>query len=169
MLDADEFLFVCGNRNLYRFVDEFMKEHPDAGGLGVNWLMFGSSGHEKKPEGGMLKNFLMCSEKNYIGNFNVKTICAPLRVLAWLSPHSPVYRKGFCNLDSAGETINDAFTREVHHETIRINHYCTRSKEEFTEKIKRGLADRKHNTRSMEDFYKIDRNDVRDTEILSNI
>ena len=169
MIDADEFLFVCGNRNLYRFVDEFMNSHPNAGGLGVNWLTFGSSGHEKKPEGGILRNFLMCSEKNFASNFHIKTICDPLRVFAWANPHFPVYRRGFHNLDVNGEIIDGAFTKEVHHETIRVNHYCTRSKEEFIEKVRRGRADININTRSMKDFYDSDKNDVKDTAILERM
>ncbi|MBQ7733401.1 MAG: glycosyltransferase family 2 protein, partial [Synergistaceae bacterium] len=80
-IDADEFMFVRNNTDggLYSFVDDFMKSHPNAGGLGVNWLIFGSSGHETKPEGGVLKNFTRCAEKNFRANHHIKTICDPMK------------------------------------------------------------------------------------------
>lgn len=168
MIDADEFLFVLEG-TLYGFIDEFMNAHPEAGGLGVNWLVFGSSGHEKKTEGGVLKNFVMCAEKNDTGNLHIKTICDPLKVLAWINPHYPLYRKGFKNLDASGGIITGAFTQKAHLDIIRINHYYTKSKEEFIEKIKRGVADKNINIRNMNYFYDSDKNDLRDTEILKHI
>ena len=55
-LDLDEFCFCLEHdKNLYEFIDEFMKSHKHAGGIGANWLLFGSSGHETKPVGGVLE------------------------------------------------------------------------------------------------------------------
>ena len=67
-IDADEFVFVRNNPygggySLYEFVDGFMKAHPDAGCVRINWLIFGSNHHEKRPEGGVLENYTMCAEK----------------------------------------------------------------------------------------------------------
>ncbi len=39
VIDADEFMFIrkdfCGEHNLYKFVDEFMTPHPNAGRIAV--------------------------------------------------------------------------------------------------------------------------------------
>ena len=170
-------LYLCvnywtggGDYDLYNFVDKFMSEHPKAGGIGINWLMFGSNGHIKKPKGGVLENYIRCAEKDLTTNLHIKTICDPLKVLLYCNPHFPIYRKGFHNFDEAGNIIEGPFTREVHFDKIRINHYYTKSKEEYaTIKMVRGMADSNPNVRTMDYFYGGDRNEVLDTEILSRI
>ena len=173
VIDADEFLFVRaklggGGNNLFDFVDKFMNEHKNAGGIGVNWLIFGSRHFEKKPDGGVLKNFTMCAEKDFIANHHIKTICDPLKVLAWWNPHFPIYRKGFQNLDENGEPVEGPFTKEVHFEKIRINHYYSKSKEEFIAKKDKGNAVGIA-IRAMSDFIAHDQNVIKDTEILTLI
>ena len=167
-LDLDEFCFCREpGKNLYDFMDNFMQEHPNAGGLGVHWLIFGSSGHETKPEGGVLKNFLMCAEKNFGPNQLVKTICDPEKVLSFTSPHTPAYVKGYNNLNENGEIININY-KDVSFDKIRVNHYWSKSKEEFIKKRARGRPDGGA-TRTMDDFYSHDQNIIKDTEILSHI
>ena len=177
-IDADEFVFVRDENyrdkgfNLYKFVDDFMMSHENAGGIAVNWCIFGSSGHESKPEGGVLENYTMRSEDDFIGNsygnLHVKTICDPLKVFYYAHPHFPVYRKGYYNLNENGETVIGPFTKKVSFSRIRINHYFSKSKEEFIRKKNRGNADNPF-TRSMEDFYFHDQNVIHDTEILSHV
>lgn len=158
-----------GDYNLYNFVDKFMSEHKNAGGIGINWLIFGSSGHETKPEGGVLENYLMCAEKNFPRNCHIKTICDPLKVLSWPIAHDPFFRKGFVNLDENGRIIEGPLSQEVHFEYIRINHYHTKSKEEYAEKVKRGRVDLQYNPMDVKNFSSHDQNLVRDTEILARI
>ncbi|MBQ7665183.1 MAG: hypothetical protein IJS42_00545 [Synergistaceae bacterium] len=144
-----------------------MKSHPNAGGLGVNWLIFGSSGYKTKPEGGVLENYTMCAEKNFRPNYHIKTICDPLKVLCLVNPHFAIYRRGFHTLTENGEIVEGYLTRTVSFEKIRINHYFSKSKEEFMEKRERGtgLATK----RPIDDFYGHDQNVICDTEILSRI
>lgn len=169
MLDLDEFCFCLEQgKNLYEFIDEFMRAHPNAGGLGANWLIFGSSGHETKPAGGVLKNFVMCAEKDFSVNHHVKTICDPQKVLCFLSPHCPNYIRGYCELDENGEVIKGSLTDEVSFDKIRVNHYWSKSKEEFLKKQARGRPDGGI-IRGMDDFYAHDQNIIKDTEILSHI
>lgn len=59
VIDGDEFLMpVQKGKLLAEVVDEILAKDRFAGAVAVNWRMYGSSGHEKKPEGGVLKNFL---------------------------------------------------------------------------------------------------------------
>lgn len=168
-IDADEFVFVRKNSeekyNLYEFIDKFMKEHPNAGGIGINWLIFGSSHFEKKPNGGVLENFIMCAEPNFPDNFHIKTICDPIKVLSFSNPHFPFYRKGFQNLTENGENIYGATSKYVSFNKIRINHYYSKSKEEFIAKKNKGnevgIA-----IRNMKNFERLDQNVIKDTEIL---
>ena len=168
-LDCDEFCFCLEHdKNLYEFVDELMKAHKQAGGIGANWLIFGSSGYETKPAGGVLKNFVMCAEKNFIANHYVKTICDPQKVFMFNDAHKPIYLKGYENFNENGEIIKLSVTEEVSFDKIRINHYFSKSKEEYIKKRNRGMADNK-NIRPMDNFYSHDQNIIKDTEILSHI
>ena len=167
-LDLDEFCFCLEHgKNLYDFVDEFMNEHPNAGGLCPHWLVFGSSGHETKPEGGVLKNFLMCSDKSFSSNQLVKTICDPEKVLSFESVHVAAYVKGYYNLNENGEIITVNY-KKVTFDKIRINHYFSKSKEEFLKKRNKGMSNIR-GLRRMEEFIAHDQNVIKDTEILSHI
>ena len=174
VIDADEFVYVRDENyrekgfNLYEFVDDFMKSHENAGGIAINWCIFGSNGHITKPEGNVLENYTMCSEKDFSPNLFIKTICDPLKVRYYGDPHFPVYLKGFYNLGEDGEIVRISVSKKVNVSKIRINHYFTKSREEYTLKKNRGKADR-DDLRTMEDFYGHDQNIIHDTEILSRI
>ena len=169
VIDADEFLFVRDNNaNLYDFVDRFMNAHDNAGGLVVNWCMFGSSGHVSKPLGGVLRNFTRRAPDDFAANHAVKSICDPLRVLAWNYPHQPKYLRNFDSLDENASVVKTVGTEKVSFEKIRINHYFSKSWEEFLRKKSRGFADSLRE-RDVQDFYANDRNEILDTEILSHV
>ena len=173
-LDADEFMFVRDESyrdrgfNIYDFVDDFMKSHENAGGLAVHWLIFGSNGHKTKPKGGVLENYTMASEKDFEPNRHIKTICDPLKVRYYANCHFPMYFRGFYNLDENGGTVQAGMSKNVIFDKIRINHYFTKSLEEYILKKNRGKAD-VDGLRSMDEFYAHDQNVIRDTEILSHI
>ena len=172
-LDADEFLFIRNNTigvgggyNLYEFIDGLIASHKNAGGIGVNWCIFGSAGHITKPEGGVLENYTMRSENDFRANFHIKTICDPMRVFHYGHCHFPTYRRGFYSIDENGGIVRGPFTSKVSFRLIRINHYFTKSKEEYKAKRQRGMADNL-GIRPMSDFDDHDRNEIHDTEILS--
>ena len=160
-------LTVGGDTNLEAFMDDFMAAHPNAGGIGINWLIFGSSHHEKRPAGGVLENFTMCAERNFTANHEIKTICDPARALS-MSIHNATYIRGFYTLDENGRIIDGIYSEEVHFDKIRINHYFGRSREEFIIKKNKGFASC-IGSRDMSEFDLYDRNEVIDTEILSRI
>ena len=145
-----------------------MKSHNNAGGIAINWCMFGSNGHITKPEGGVLENYTMRAEDNFLENFLIKTICDPMKVLGFVSVHYPIYCKGFRNLNENGEIVHGPRTHEIHFSKIRINHYFSKSREEYIAKRQRGRADI-NIIRPMSDFDLNDKNDIYDTEILGFI
>ncbi len=173
VIDADEFMFVRkniyeGGHNLLAFVDGFMKAHPNAGGLGVNWCIFGSNGHISKPKGGVLENYTRSAknDKSLRDHHVIKTVFDPAKTMSFISDHFPIYRIGFNNLDETGRIIYGTHSQEVQCDMIRINHYFTKSKEEFIAKRSRGRADGAVMI-SMEEFDSHDHNESLDTEILS--
>ncbi len=158
---------LTGGGGIYAFVDGFIKAHPKAGGLAVNWCLFGSSGHITKPEGGIIENYTNRAKDDYDRNHSFKTICDPLKV--WIiCSHSPLCRWGFRIMSDDGSAALGSTTYDIHLDKIRINHYFTKSREEFIAKVKRGKADML-SFRSVNEFDEQDRNEVHDTEILSHL
>lgn len=133
-LDLDEFLFPTEKDNLQDVLAEFI-DYP---GVGVNWLNFGPSGHEKKPEGLQMENYIRRSEASYEGNKHIKSIVRPEKVIAPINPHEFSYIDGLLAVTENFQEI-DGFMTETHSvEKLRINHYTTRSKEESRKKMMRG-------------------------------
>jgi len=80
-LDADEFLCLNKEKN----VNEFLSYFSEADAVGINWLMFGSSGHVKQPKGLITENFIK-SELRL--NSHVKSFVRPSVVKNIQNPHS---------------------------------------------------------------------------------
>lgn len=171
-IDTDEFLYMrknMGDTSLYDFVDGLMTAHKNAGALAVNWCIFGTSGHEKRPAGGVLENFTMCAEHDFYHNHEYKSICDPLKILA-AGVHAPLcFYRGFGEIDENGEPFDViGFPYKINFEKIRINHYFCKSKQEFEEKIRRGKPTNPGGHK-WGIFEHMDQNAVRDTEILSRM
>ena len=79
-LDADEFLCLKKINNVKIFLDIF----SEADAIGINWLMFGSSGHVKQPQGLITENFVK-SEMRL--NSHVKSFVRPHTIRYIWNPH----------------------------------------------------------------------------------
>lgn len=169
-IDVDEFLYSCNKlKNVRDFCNEIFHDYPNAGGIAVNWRMFGSSGLIQKPkQGGVLENFLYRASENGRGNDCIKTIVNPRKVYAFEHVHYPTYIFGVHSVDENGNIINGWNHSNLEIKKIRINHYFTKSKEEWIERRKIGKADAKDRTkiRSLEEFQLHDNNDIFDDGML---
>ena len=79
-LDADEYL----NLNKFKNVKEFLNNFKEADSIGINWLMFGSSGHIKQPKGLLMDNFIRSDLRL---NQHVKTFVRPSAIIGISNPH----------------------------------------------------------------------------------
>lgn len=133
VIDSDEFLFCAEGEKL----PDFLKNYHQFGGLVVNWAKFGTSDVEEIPPGTLMIEVLTRCLKDFNpDNHIVKTIVQPKYVTGCISPHWFQYVKGRHAVNSAKEPIEGKFTPKVRLNTIRINHYWTRSKKYlFEEKI----------------------------------
>ena len=168
-IDVDEFLYSCEpDKTVKQEVLELFARNPRAGSLAVNWRMFGSSGHETKPEGGVLENYLYRARENGKGNECIKTIVNPRRVYKYIHSHYPMYYKKFYSVDENGRRVEGWEHPVTTIKKLRINHYFTKSKEEWIIRRKLGRVDRKYyEIRTMEEFYAHDNNDIYDDGMLS--
>ncbi len=140
-LDSDEFIVV---KNTSMKIPDVLKEYEHYGGLTLNWKVFGSSGHVHRPVGGVLPNYYKCSN-----NFHVKSIVNPrFAVGPDGDPHSFRYKFGHFTVDTSFKRSKAPFNpgKQITpptylFETMYINHYNTKSAEDFLEKTARGKAD----------------------------
>lgn len=156
--DVDEFLVPMSDKS----VVEVLKDFEEYGALGINWLIYGSSGHIKRPEDGVLKNYLYRSEFNFEKNLHIKCIINP-RVTGLPYGHNFAYQDGFYCVDENKEKIDGSFTEKYSGNLLRINHYYCKSKEDY--KIKTERATELHKSLNIYnndafDFH--DRNEIFD-------
>ena len=173
-IDIDEFILPLTGENLLDIIDDIMATSPQAGGVSINWKSFGSSGHKKRPAGGVLENFTQRAPNGYAWSelpwkwdAHVKTIANP-RCLKQCKVHNHDYFFGKYSFDENGNPVieDDNFVEKIHR--IRINHYFTKSLEEWNIKRERGNVGNSNwgALRPSEEFIWRDRNDVYDDAII---
>lgn len=149
VIDADEFILPeCGN--IQRFL-EFYEEQP---GVCINWVMFDSNGYENSPKDKLVTESYTRVHKDFCeDNMHVKTIVQPRFVKYYVNPHYPLFKFFKEKVNENFEKVHLAWTKPEQYsiKKIRINHYFSKSKEEYIEKIQRGMAD-SNNFRPYEDF-----------------
>lgn len=163
-IDCDEFLTpVKFGDDIVGILDGLFAKYPKAGGVLVNWCMFGSSHYAKKPEGLLIDNFVYRAEIGKEGTNVTKSIVRPSCTLMWNHPHYPIYRLDYHGIDLAGR-LNDSFWNEVDdYHLLKVNHYFTKSKEQWIQRRSQGKADLgADDKRTMNEFVAHDNNDVMD-------
>lgn len=167
-IDMDEFLMPREPfLSISSIVDMLLnKAGNGAVGVGINWAIFGSSHLEKAPQGLVIENFVYRGENSHWGNYHIKSICNPRFIKKYISPHYPLYKVGAYSIsESTGERIYGWFCHSVKYSHLRINHYFTKSKEQFMQKRNRGLGDRLGKY-ELEKFNLYDLNDIKDTSMI---
>lgn len=125
--------------------------------------MYGSSGHETTPKGLMIEEFTWRANLPGGSNGFVKTIVRPECVRYFNHPHYPVFKYGFWNVNFDGDRVDGAYNKIFEYKGVRINHYFTKSKEQWIQRRSMGKADGGPNDkRTIEEFYHHDKNEVID-------
>lgn len=163
-VDGDELIApVKQGGNIVEILDKFFNDYPQAGGLAINWAMFGSSHFEEKPEGLMIESFVWRAEIGKPGTQMIKTILRPECALMYHHPHYPIYRLGFDAYNYFGDIVPQNESMIQKYDGLQINHYFTKSKAQWIRRRKMGQCmtgiDK---PRPIDDFYRHDHNDVLD-------
>lgn len=142
-IDTDEFIVIKdGSTN----IKDFLKPYEQYGGLGINWKCFGSSGHLKIQDS-IIDNYEYAVDLS--DNEHIKSIVNTKHVIgSWGNPHTFKYNTGyFCVNENEKRIVgvhNNAFSSPSSHNKIQLNHYVTRSREDFDAKVKRGGGNARH-------------------------
>ena len=158
-IDADEFIFPQSNQSIVEVVDEIFADKPNAGGLEINWMMYGSNNLETADYSKcVLERFTR--RANQIKSNVVKTVVNP-RVIDYIkSPHFVEYFDGSALISE----IKLGETRK-----IIINHYRLKSREEFAAKNNNFVGDVAYSDKNYYSSYRFtheENNEVFDDSIL---
>lgn len=135
-LDIDEFLLPARGDGIRGLLPAWR----DFSAVVMHWRVFGSSGWESRPEGLVIENYVMRSPDALPVNRHIKSLvrCAELLDVTE-NPHEFQVAGPVC--DTAGRPAEMVGIRNaVCHENLVVNHYMTRSRQDWMAKIRRGSA-----------------------------
>lgn len=149
-IDADEFALPMEDNDLRVALAEF----EEYGGVAATWHLFGPSGHLKRPQGPVIRNYTeaFATQESY----QIKCFVRPERTVQCLNPHYFRYAPGyFCVNEEhypVPPRVQCTFTPG---KRLRINHYFMKSQQDFEHKIQRGGGARTRSDawHTMESFY----------------
>ena len=167
-IDCDEFLLPeRPGVSLIDTIEEIMKQDKNSGGIAVNWRMYGSSGLLRKPEGLVIDNYLYRGDGAAKGNDCIKTIANPRLIKSYDQVHFPTYYAGIHSVNEDGKPVYGWSNPCAETKKIRINHYFTKSKEEWIVRRSHGKADAAADyPRTIDEFYEHDHHDIYDPIML---
>jgi hypothetical protein len=147
MIDADEFIVTRNNCS----IPSVLRRYDEYGGLTLNWMMLGSSGHQKRPPGGILPNYWSCAKSDHVKSI-VNTNYA---VSHYGNPHRFSYSHKKYAVDSDFVKMDTHVNppRPSLYDTIYLNHYHLKSLEDFNRTRNRGRASTTERSRKKSDTY----------------
>lgn len=142
-IDIDEFLVPQGLDGIDDYCPTVAKvlevEFNSVPAVAPHWKMFGPSGFATRPPGLVTENFVYRPDDNFKDNAHVKSIANPDCVVGFAgNPHLSL---GLGTCDTLKRPIYSPFPEPITHDVLSINHYFTKSVEEWGQKVERGRAD----------------------------
>lgn len=150
-IDGDEFIRL---KNSIDTIQNFLKNYEAYDGLYIKWTVYNANGHLKKENKPLRKRFTQTVEfniKNRKNNANGKTIIHSDNIIK-MSAHCPTVCSKYNVVDEDFNKLYSPYNAQVPYDKITIDHYYTKSLEEWEERISYGSCD-PHCKRLYEDFY----------------
>lgn len=161
-IDPDEFLVL----HKHGSIDDLLAEHlyPFGGALCVNWIIFGDSGLKSYDDRPVTQRFTMrCAEVDQ----HVKSIVVCEDLVECVNPHFFTLANGKVQRDTRGTTFGGPLNPGGPTDVVQLNHYLTKTFEEWLIKRDKGHVDiDPAYRRPLEVFHDNNHNDVQDLAIL---
>ncbi len=172
IIDLDEFLYSPGELD----VTKVLRRHEDLSVVGVNWLIFGSSGHKEQPQS-VTQNFYHRAPENLN---NYPDLINRYKVLAWSDYTNGDWQKSIVNTNHKvdqvdvhvavvdGTADNLSIKRYPDNPPLLLNHYIVQSYEFFKNvKGRRGDVNNwfSDHARDKHYFKMCDINNIKDTRL----
>jgi O-antigen biosynthesis protein len=138
-IDLDEFIMPVSGSSIRDIL--IRKVYEPYGDILLNWSIFGPSGHDRRPDGLVIENFTLRFPEDAEANRHVKSLVRTKDLIGIGStPHIFDSARPTCN--ARGETVMSYAMQPVAcHDVMVINHYFTKSVEEWEFKQRRGRGD----------------------------
>ncbi len=142
-LDTDEFLFPTEQQALPDVIAGL--DHLPA--IGIPWSMFGSNAHLARPDGPVIANYtskaVMREGRTPAHAINLKSLVRPKEVVAVQGAHmfhikDHGHGAFLCDGTWVSKSRKPAINRLSSSAPLQLNHYYTRSEQEFTGKLSKG-------------------------------
>lgn len=142
-IDADEYICLFKHASL----SDYLARFDDCSCVALQWRNFGPSGHAKRPSGLIIENYnLRLPDDEFPAHGHVKSIVRLRDYICAVDPHS---------FHVSGRIVDEhksdvRFTVSERHYSIQnilnhdeacVNHYYTKSEEDWRRKVFRGFAD----------------------------
>jgi hypothetical protein len=159
--DIDEFLVLDPGLHL----DDIVPSEPDVVAVLLCWRMFSSSGQRNRSTGLVMERFTKASPEDS------KVVKSLVRIgaLRRMMVHMPKVRDGERMVDAEGRTVQSIRSNSIAHPSpgrARLNHYKSRSWEEFQCKRARGIGSAREGILIPEDTFHRDGPEVELNDIL---
>ena len=169
-IDIDEYIVLKQHNNIKDFIKDYIYDGENnvmCAGIGMNWRFFGSSNNESYSNEPLTSRFTKREEK---GNIHIKTIFNKQFYNSHNNPHSiAVNNNNYPIKGTNGIIIEGPFNENMDFSVIQLNHYKTKTWEEFKYIRSRGRADRYDNpyfeegeSKLLEEFNAYDKNETED-------
>lgn len=136
VFDADEFVLPRQHATLRDFVRETGRS---ADCISINWVVFGNGPHISKPaEGRIIENYLYSEGRQHK---NVKSVVRTRAIREFKHPHFPELKWFRKHVNALGNAMSGAENTEETTHVIQLNHYFTKSLEEYEMKLRSRRAD----------------------------
>ena len=150
-IDADEHIRVKTGQSL----PDFLRGYEDYAGLYVIWVTYGANGQVKRTDAPLRERFTKISENDAWAKRVGKLIAQPL-YMEDMVVHSGGAAEGFFIADEKNRRIKNYLLAadDPSRDKICLDHYYTKSYEEWKNKLARGSAHAKF-SRKYDDFFAV--------------
>ena len=135
-IDIDEFIILKKHNDIYGF----LKDYEEYAGVCMNWVIYTANNHITQPEGLVMQNYTEATPDDFSVNRHIKSIVQPKVVNTIDSSHFARYDEGYYAVNEKYEFVYHAHS-DFSNEIVQLNHYFTKSFEEWLFKIERGVSD----------------------------
>jgi hypothetical protein len=155
IIDLDEFLFSPRSVDL----KELLRQYADVPAVFVYWVLFGSGGHVSQPAGNVIEAYRCCLDlqsavndtfdhhkvpgrADYVTGWaqDGKSIVNPRLVRRFIVHKAKELWQGTTLDENRRPPEQRVPGASISHSILRINHYWSKSIEELTEKVAKGIA-----------------------------
>lgn len=138
-LDLDEFIIT---RKAFSLA-EFLLPYEPFGGVGLHWALFGTSGIDACTDTLVTEKFTRRLPDDHPVHMHIKSIVQPEKVQSvGNNPHCFVYKDGQYCVDENRTPIPSGYPLSPSTNALaQVNHYYTKSRQEYFAKTQKGNAD----------------------------